>query len=78
MVPMVDHVYSVTELVGTSADGVDAAIKVGIDRAASTLRGLDWFEVTEIRGHIVDGQIAHYQVGLKVGFRIEGPEVPPA
>ena len=68
---MADHVYSVTELVGTSADGVDAAIKVGIDRAASTLRGLDWFEVTEIRGHIVDGQIAHYQVGLKIGFRVE-------
>jgi flavin-binding protein dodecin len=68
---MVDHVYSVTELVGTSADGVDAAIKVGIDRAASTLRGLDWFEVTEIRGHIVDGRIAHYQVGLKIGFRVE-------
>lgn len=71
---MVDHVYSVTELVGSSADGVDAAIRVGIDRAASTLRGLDWFEVTEIRGHIVDGRIAHYQVGLKVGFRIETPE----
>ena len=71
---MVDHVYSVTELVGSSADGVDAAIRVGIDRAASTLRGLDWFEVTEIRGHIVDGRIAHYQVGLKVGFRIEQPE----
>ena len=70
---MVDHVYSVTELVGTSADGVDAAIKVGIDRAAATLRGLDWFEVTEIRGHIVDGRIAHYQVGLKVGFRVENP-----
>jgi dodecin len=68
---MVDHVYSVTELVGTSADGVDAAIKVGVDRAASTLRGLDWFEVTEIRGHIVDGRIAHYQVGLKIGFRVE-------
>ena len=71
---MVDHVYSVTELVGSSADGVDAAIRVGIDRASSTLRGLDWFEVTEIRGHIVDRRIAHYQVGLKVGFRIEQPE----
>jgi flavin-binding protein dodecin len=71
---MVDHVYSVTELVGSSPEGVDAAIKVGIDRAASTLRGLDWFEVTEIRGHIVDGRIAHYQVGLKVGFRLENPE----
>jgi dodecin len=71
---MVDHVYSVTELVGSSPEGVDAAIRVGIDRAASTLRGLDWFEVTEIRGHIVEGRIAHYQVGLKVGFRLENPE----
>jgi dodecin len=70
-----DHVYSVTELVGTSPDGVDAAIKVGIDRASSTLRGLDWFEVTEIRGHIVAGGIAHYQVGLKIGFRVESPWV---
>ena len=68
---MADHVYSVTELVGTSAEGVDAAIKVGIDRAASTLRGLDWFEVTEIRGHLQDGALAHYQVGLKLGFRLE-------
>jgi dodecin len=71
---MAEHVYSVTELVGSSPDGVDAAIKVGIDRAASTLRGLDWFEVTEIRGHLEDGQVAHYQVGLKVGFRLESPE----
>jgi flavin-binding protein dodecin len=68
---MPDHVYNITEIVGSSTEGVDAAIKVGIDRAASTLRGLDWFEVTEIRGHLVDGQIAHYQVGLKVGFRLE-------
>ena len=71
---MGDHVYRVSELVGSSPEGVDAAIRVGIERAASTLRGLDWFEVTEIRGHIVDGQIAHYQVGLKVGFRLEDPE----
>ena len=68
---MTDHVYNVSEIVGSSSEGVDAAIRVGIDRAASTLRGLDWFEVTQIRGHIVDGQIAHYQVGLKVGFRLE-------
>ncbi len=71
---MGDHVYRVSELVGSSSEGVDAAIRVGIDRAASTLRGLDWFEVTEIRGHIVEGRIAHYQVGLKVGFRLENPE----
>ena len=71
---MSDNVYRVTEIVGTSTEGVDAAIRTGIGRASETVRGLDWFEVTEIRGHIVDGQIAHYQDGLKVGFRLEGPE----
>ena len=71
---MSDNVYRVTEIVGTSTEGVDAAIRTGVGRASETLRGLDWFEVTQIRGHIVDGQIAHYQVGLKLGFRLEGPE----
>ena len=71
---MSDNVYRVTEIVGTSTEGVDAAIRTGIGRASETLRGLDWFEVTQIRGHLVDGQIAHYQVGLKLGFRLEGPE----
>ena len=71
---MSDNVYRVTEIVGTSTEGVDAAIRTGIGRASETIRGLDWFEVTQIRGHLVDGQIAHYQVGLKVGFRLEGPE----
>lgn len=71
---MSGNVYRVTEIVGTSSEGVDAAIRTGVERASETLRGLDWFEVTEIRGHLVDGQIAHYQVGLKVGFRLEGPE----
>ena len=56
---------------GTSTEGVDAAIRTGIERAAATLRGLDWFEVTEIRGHLVDGQVEHFQVGLKVGFRLD-------
>jgi len=64
------NVYGVTEIVGTSSEGVDDAIRTGISRASNTLRGLDWFEVTEVRGHIQDGQVAHYQVGLKVGFRM--------
>ncbi|MEU0370729.1 dodecin [Streptomyces sp. NPDC006283] len=68
---MSNHTYRVTEIVGTSTDGVDQAIRNGISRASQTLRGLDWFEVTQVRGHIVDGQIEHYQVGLKVGFRLE-------
>ncbi|MEF3114828.1 dodecin [Streptomyces chrestomyceticus] len=68
---MSNHTYRVTEIVGTSPEGVDAAIRNGVKRAARTLRGLDWFEVTQVRGHIVDGDIEHYQVGLKVGFRLE-------
>jgi dodecin len=71
---MPGRTYRVTEVVGTSSLGVDDAIKGAIGRAGRTLRGLDWFEVTEIRGHIVDGQLAHVQVGMKVGFRLENPE----
>ncbi len=66
-----NRTYRVTELVGTSTTGVDDAISNGIGRAAQTLRHLDWFEVTEIRGYIVNGQIEHFQVGMKVGFRLE-------
>ncbi|MET7617721.1 dodecin [Streptomyces sp. NPDC005408] len=68
---MSNHTYRVTEIVGTSPDGIDQAIRNGINRATQTLRGLDWFEMTEVRGQIVDGQIQHWQVGLKVGFRLE-------
>lgn len=66
-----DKVYRVTEIVGTSEQGLDDAINRGVHRAAQTLRGVDWFEVTEIRGHVEDGELAHYQVGLKVGFRLD-------
>jgi flavin-binding protein dodecin len=68
---MTDRIYRVTEIVGTSPDSIDTAVRNGISRAAQTLRHLDWFEVTEVRGQIVDGEIAHFQVGLKVGFRLE-------
>jgi len=68
---MSGHTYRVTEIVGTSETGVDDAIQGAVARANETLRGLDWFEVTEIRGHIEDGRIAHFQVGLKVGFRLD-------
>ncbi|MGW0706397.1 dodecin [Streptomyces sp. NPDC002643] len=68
---MSNHVYRVTEIVGSSGESVDHAIRNGIERAGQTLRNLDWFEVTQVRGHIEDGRIAHYQVGLKVGFRLE-------
>ncbi|MEZ3177955.1 dodecin family protein [Streptomyces pimonensis] len=68
---MSNHTYRVTEIVGTSPDGVDQAVRNGVERASRTLRNLDWFEVTQVRGHIEDGQVAHWQVGLKVGFRLE-------
>jgi flavin-binding protein dodecin len=69
--PMSTHTYRVTEIVGTSQDGVDDAIRSGLQRASATVRNLDWFEVTQIRGHLEDGQVEHYQVGMKVGFRID-------
>jgi flavin-binding protein dodecin len=69
-----EHTYRVTEIVGSSAESVDAAIRNGLKRAGATLRDLDWFEVTQIRGHLVDGEIGHFQVGLKVGFRLEDPQ----
>ncbi|MFD0265386.1 dodecin [Streptomyces sp. NPDC127106] len=68
---MSNHTYRVTEIVGTSTEGIDQAIRNGIARASMTLRNLDWFEVTQMRGHLENGQIAHYQVGLKVGFRLD-------
>jgi flavin-binding protein dodecin len=67
---MPDHTYRVIHLVGTSPDSIDQAIQNAIERANKTLRGLDWFEVDEIRGHIENGSIGHYQVGIKVGFQI--------
>ncbi|MEU3567885.1 dodecin [Kitasatospora sp. NPDC036755] len=68
---MTDHVYRVTEIVGSSAESVDAAIRNGVERASRTLRNLDWFEVSQVRGHLEDGRIKHYQVCMKVGFRLE-------
>jgi flavin-binding protein dodecin len=71
---MANNTYRVSEIIGTSPESIDAAIKSGVARAQQTIRNLDWFEVTEIRGHIADGQIAHYQVGMKVGFRLDASE----
>jgi flavin-binding protein dodecin len=68
------HVYRLSEIVGTSSQGVDDAIRVAVERAARTLRGLDWFEVSDIRGHLVDNEIEHFQVTLKIGFRMEDPQ----
>ena len=66
------HTYSVTEVVGSSPDSIDDAIRSAIRRASSTVRHLDWFEVIEIRGHLDEGELEHFQVGLKLGFRLDG------
>ena len=68
---MSDHVYKMVELVGSSSTGTDDAIRNAIERAADTLRHVDWFQVVETRGHVVDGKVAHFQVTLKAGFRLE-------
>ncbi len=65
------NVYKKIELVGSSRDGVDDAIKRAINKASETMKNLDWFEVTEIRGWIKDGEPQHTQVTIQVGFRIE-------
>lgn len=68
---MTDHVYKKVELVGSSTNSIEAAIENAIQMAGKSLKNLDWFEVIDTRGHIKDGKVVHYQVGLKVGFRIE-------
>ena len=69
---MSDHVYKIVELVGSSADGIEAAIQNALRRADTTLRNVRWFEVTQVRGHVADGGVSHYQVVLKAGFTLEG------
>ena len=68
---MNDHIYKIIEVVGSSSTGSDDAIQKAIAKAGESLHNLDWFEVVETRGHIVDGKIAHYQVKVKVGFRLD-------
>jgi len=68
---MTDHVYKSVEVTGSSPEGVKGAIDRAIAKASETLRNLDWFEVLDVRGHIADGRVAHYQVTLKIGFRLE-------
>ncbi|NMN93689.1 dodecin [Antrihabitans stalactiti] len=68
---MSNHVYRVIEVVGSSTEGSDAAVANAVARAAETVRNLEWFEVVETRGHIVDGAISHTQVTVKIGFRVE-------
>lgn len=65
------HTYKIIELVGSSPEGTDHAIREAIAKAALTVKHMDWYQVLESRGHIVDGKVSHYQVTIKVGFRLE-------
>ncbi|MFY9915077.1 MAG: dodecin [Nocardioidaceae bacterium] len=71
---MSNRTYRVTEVVGTSQAGIDDAIRNAVKRASRTLRHLDWFEVTQVRGQVIDDQVEHFQVALKLGFRLEDDE----
>lgn len=71
---MTDRTYRVSEIVGTSPDSIDQAVHNGISRAAQTLRHIDWFEITQVRGQVKDGAVEHFQVGMKLGFRLEDDE----
>jgi dodecin len=68
---MTQHIYKTIELVGSSTTGVDDAVRSAIAKAAETVRNLRWFELTETRGHIEGGKVAHWQVTLKIGFTLE-------
>lgn len=63
--------YKIVEIAGTSPDGVSEAMRSGVKRAAETLRNIDWIQVESIRGHVQDGEIAHFQVEMKIGFKLE-------
>lgn len=68
---MADQTYGISEIVGTSPESVQQAVRNGVERAAQTVRNLDWFEVMSIRGQIDNGEVRHFQVQMKVGFRLE-------
>jgi flavin-binding protein dodecin len=66
-----DHVYRLSEIVGSSPTSVDDAIRTAIAKAAQTVRNIDWFQAGEIRGQVVDGEVAYFQVTVKIGFRVD-------
>jgi flavin-binding protein dodecin len=66
-----DHVYKSVEVTGSSETSIDDAIRAAVGKASQSLRNLEWFEVAAVRGHLSDGQIAHFQVTVKIGFRLE-------
>ena len=68
---MSDHVYRLSEIVGSSSTSIDDAIRTAIAKATQTVRNVEWFQTEEIRGQVVDGAVAYYQVRLKIGFRVD-------
>ncbi|MCM4082421.1 dodecin [Paractinoplanes hotanensis] len=68
---MTNHVYRLSEVVGSSPTSIDDAIRTAVAKASQTVRNIEWFEAQEIRGQVVDGEVAHFQVRLKIGFRVE-------
>lgn len=68
---MSEHSYRLIEVVGSSPDGVDAAIKNAVEDAAKTLRNIHWFQVVETRGHVEEGKVQHFQVTVKIGFTLD-------
>ena len=70
---MPDSIYSVSEIVGSTTEGIDDAVRGAVARASKTLHNLDWFEITNVRGRIENDELAHFQVTLKVGFRLDEP-----
>ncbi len=68
---MANHVYAISEVVGTSPDGIEEAVENAVAKAGATIRNLDWFEVENVRGQLIDGEVAHWQVTVKLGFRME-------
>ncbi len=68
---MTNHVYRLTEVVGSSPTSVDEAIRTAVRKASETVRNIEWFQTEEIRGQVVDGDVAHFQVTLKLGFRVD-------
>ncbi|MGZ3519290.1 MAG: dodecin [Vulcanimicrobiaceae bacterium] len=68
---MTDHIYKLVELTGSSTVSIEDAVQKAIARAHQTIRNMHWFNITETRGHVIDGKVAHWQVSLKVGFTLE-------
>jgi flavin-binding protein dodecin len=66
-----EHTYRLSEIVGTSGESIEHAVRNGLRRASQTIRNLDWFEVTQVRGTVVDGQVGQFQVAMKIGFRVD-------